>query len=457
MQLGISVAGHNMANATTEGYTRQKVVLQAERQGDVTHILGAGADVEQIQRVHDVLLERRIQSFKSDDGLLQAQKDMLEIMESNIGQIIDRQSRSVEGAAATQGVGSPSGIAEFMDQFFTTASALASDPTSSALRHTLANTANTLSQKFNDVSSEITELRSDIADEVDNNVEDINELVASISLLNDEIVTDEKSHRSESNDLRDRRQLQVEKLSELVNLETSEDSDGYLLVSVDGVQLSGKKLPNETLESFTRDDGSIGLRSVDGQEELTVSSGRVAGLLRTRDEVLPALQAEFDELSSALITEVNAVYTDGYDLVGGTGKSFFTGSDASDIAVSSDILEDPALIQGSLDGEKGDNGVFLNIFEISNNQLTSIGNQTLNERYAELVGNMGQSIRSVEEAILDNKSVGEMLQQKRDRVSGVSLDEEMTQLIQFQRAYQASARIINIIDQMIGTAINLGV
>lgn len=456
MQLGITVAGHNMANATTEGYTRQKVALATERQSDAPHILGAGAYVQQIQRVHDVLLEKRIQNHQSDTGLLESQKEMLDFIESSLGQFIDRQSKSVEGSAATQGIGSPGSIAEYLDQFFNSLSSLSNDPTSSALRQQLANNANSLVNKLNSNSEAIGTLQSQISNEINDDVEKINELITQISELNYNIVADERAHRGESNDLRDKRQIKVEELAELINLEKTVDDNGLMTIYIDGIQMSGMNAAEQQVESFSKSDGSIGLRTVNDALEIGFTSGRLAGLSRVRDVVLPDLSSKFDSLASNLISEVNTIYQTGTDLLGNSGELFFEGNDSSDITVNEDILDNPAKIQGSLDGEKGDNTIFINLFNLSNKKIASLNNLTFSENYADLIGNFGQTIKAVEDSLEDNTAVGDMLTQKRDSISGVSLDEEMTNLIQFQRAYQASARIINTLDEMISTAINLG-
>ena len=456
MQLGITVAGHNMANATTEGYNRQKVVISSEKQSNGAHVLGAGAYVNQVQRVHDVLLENRIQDHQSDTGLLESQKEMLDFMESSLGQFIDRQSMSVEGTSASQGIGTPSSIAEYLDQFFNSISSLSNDPTSSALRQELVNNANSLTNKLNGNIQAVDTLQSQILNEVTNTVEEINRLITQISELNYDIVSDEKAHRGESNDLRDKRQVKVEELAELINIDKTVDSDGLMTIYLDGVQMSGLKTSEKQIESFIKPDGSIGLRTVGDEQETGFTSGRLAGLSRVRDVILPDLKTKFDTFASTLISEVNAVYQTGTDLLGNSGGNFFEGTNASDIKINPDVMDNPAKIQGSLDGEKGDNTIFLRLFDLSNKELPSLNNLTFSENYADITGNFGNTIKAIEDSIEDNSAVGDMLAKKRDSISGVSLDEEMTNLIQFQRAYQASARIINTLDEMISTAINLG-
>ena len=256
--------------------------------------------------------------------------------------------------------------------------------------------------------------------------------------------------------MRDKRQVKVEELAELINIDKTVDSDGLMTIYLDGVQMSGLKTSEKQIESFIKPDGSIGLRTVGDEQETGFTSGRLAGLSRVRDVILPDLKTKFDTFASTLISEVNAVYQTGTDLLGNSGGNFFEGTNASDIKINPDVMDNPAKIQGSLDGEKGDNTIFLRLFDLSNKELPSLNNLTFSENYADITGNFGNTIKAIEDSIEDNSAVGDMLAKKRDSISGVSLDEEMTNLIQFQRAYQASARIINTLDEMISTAINLG-
>lgn len=456
MQLGISVTGHNMANATTEGFTRQRVVLQSEKIFDGRFILGTGAEAKEIQRVHDALLERRIQNHKSDQSMLESEKDVLDLVEASMGQVIDRQSLTAEGKAASQGVGSPNGIAEFLDEFFTSLSAMTLEPTSSALRSQLVNAADSLATRFRNNHNVIEQTRESVLQQIDATIIEANQLIQEISNLNHFIAIDERKSTSQSNDLRDRRQLNIEKLAELVNIETTQLENGMIDVSVGGEILTGNPEAKDQIESYLDGSGNIQFRTVNGQADLRVEGGKLAGLAHARDNSLPVLRDQFDTLAMELISKVNDVYQSGFDVNGDTGKMLFTGTGAGDIGVDADLIADPGLFQASGDGTAGNNNIILNLIDLGNARHDELQGKTFHSYYADTIGSLGRSIRGLETAIVDNETVGHMLDEQRNSVSGVSLDEEMTNLIQYQRAYQASARVINILDQMIQTAIGLG-
>ena len=141
---------------------------------------------------------------------------------------------------------------------------------------------------------------------------------------------------------------------------------------------------------------------------------------------------------------------------GTNGTAFLTGNDAGDITVNATLLDDPSLIQASGDPDAvGDNTTVLALAQLANTRYASLGNQTFNERYNQTVAQLGQELDSTNSQVTNEETVMNALQQQRDSVSGVSLDEEMTDLMKFQRAYQASARLISVLDSMLDTVVNL--
>jgi flagellar hook-associated protein 1 FlgK len=154
--------------------------------------------------------------------------------------------------------------------------------------------------------------------------------------------------------------------------------------------------------------------------------------------------------------EFNALYSAGYDLRGGTGGLFFEGTDASNIRLAAGLVEDPALIQASGDpAAVGNNEVVLSLARLAEKPLVALGGQTLGQHYGQTVARLGQSLASVNTQLDNQTVVGELLARQRDAVSGVSLDEEMTDLIRYQRAFEASARMVRLVDDMLETVMNM--
>src|SRR5439155_23041451 len=151
-------------------------------------------------------------------------------------------------------------------------------------------------------------------------------------------------------------------------------------------------------------------------------------------------------LASTLIREVNATHATGYGLQGTSGENFFNGANASDIAVNPNLADDPSRIQASgTAGAVGDNTVALALAQLADQKQSGLANQTFLENYGQTVAQVGQSLNGTNTQLTNQQIVERMLLGQRDAVSGVSIDEEMTDLIKFQRAFEASAKLITTV------------
>ncbi|MBM3849737.1 MAG: hypothetical protein FJ396_06035, partial [Verrucomicrobia bacterium] len=180
-----------------------------------------------------------------------------------------------------------------------------------------------------------------------------------------------------------------------------------------------------------------------------------------RDGALKVLRDGIDELAAALIDEVNAIHTTGLALDGTTGRAFFLGSSAADIRVNQVLLDDPTTLQAAgappVGGSfaRGDNRTALALSKLGNEAIADLGGQTFGGAYNRAVGRLGGELSSVNQRLADQKVVSDLLKGQRDSVIGVSIDEEMTDLTRFQRGYQASAKLITTIDEMLETTLGL--
>ena len=185
------------------------------------------------------------------------------------------------------------------------------------------------------------------------------------------------------------------------------------------------------------------------------TGGSIEGNIDVRDGALATLQTSVNTLASQLITQVNTVYSAGVDLNGNSGQNFFTGADASDIGVNSTVVNDPSTFQASgTAGAAGDNSVALALAQLANQPVAALNNQTFTQNYAQTVGALGSALSSVNDQVNNSTAVSQMLSNQRASVSGVSTDDEMTNLVQFQKAYQASAELITTVNQMLETLVS---
>ena len=283
-----------------------------------------------------------------------------------------------------------------------------------------------------------------------------NAAIADIAKLNDQIIKTEVGGSGMANDLRDLRQQKIEELSKLVDITSTAQSNGAVDITMGGVAMTNGPLVLDQLEAFDNGGGQLLVRAQTAGTTLALTGGSIQGTIDARDGALAGLRSQFDILAGQLITEINGVHSAGYDLSGNTGEAFFTGTDAATIRVNNVLVTSPGRIQAaSVPGAVGDNRVALALAQLADKKIATLGNQTFSQSYGQSVASLGQSLSSVNSQI-DNQAVVEnMLSKQRDSISGVSLDEEMTDLIRFQKAFQASARLITTIDEMLDTIVNM--
>jgi flagellar hook-associated protein 1 FlgK len=455
---GTEIAGHNLANVNTPGYSRQRVAIETSIYVP-TEIgpQGTGSDVVAIRRIRDTLVDGHIVGEVSVRSALEAQQRGLQFGQAALGQLIDRQATGAEGAASAAGVGGQHGIAEQLSELFNAFQSLSTNPTSTAERQVLIIKAQNLAGQFNQVTVRLGNVRASLDDSLKSDVEQANIALREIAKLNDQIITAEVGGTAQANDLRDIRQQRIEDLAKLVKIDTVTNTNGGVDVSVDGVSLVSGPLVLDTFETYDAGGGQLLVRTVTGGTALTITGGSMKGTIDARDDELAELQSEVDTLAGALISEVNAVHAGGYGLAGTTGESFFTGTNAGDIQVNGVLVADPGKIQASGEaGSVGDNTVAVALAQLAEKKVVALGNQTFLETYGQSVAKLGQSLSNTDTQLGNQQIVERMLLRQRDSVSGVSIDEEMTDLIKFQRAFEASARMVTTVDEMLETVVNLG-
>jgi flagellar hook-associated protein 1 FlgK len=454
---GTEVAGHNLANVNTPGYSRQRVDIDTSLAiPSEMGPQGTGADAVGIQQIRDALLDRQIVTETSVRGAYEARQRALQLGQAVLGQQIDRQATGAEGSAAANGVGGQHGIAEEMSDLFNAFQSLSTNPTSMAERQVLVLKAQNLATQFNQVSSRLANLRSSLNDSLASDVDQANIALSDIAKLNEQIVAVEISTPAKANDLRDARQKRIEDLAKLVNITTTANSNGSVDIAIDGVPLVVGPIVQDTLETYDAGGGQFLVRTVTGGTTLNLTGGTMQGTMDARDNDLVALQTSIDTLAGTLISEVNAVHGTGFGLGGTSGEAFFTGTTAADIALNANLEGDPSMIQASgVAGAVGDNTVAVQLAQLADANHAALTNQTFLENYGQTVATLGQALNGTNTQLTNQELVENMLLRQRDSVSGVSLDEEMTDLIKFQRAFEASAKLIVTVDEMLQTVLTL--
>lgn len=448
-QEGTAVAGQNLANVNNPNYAREQVVLDpsAPIQTPIGEE-GTGVYAAAVTEIRSSLLDSQITSESSVTGSLNAQQQALQNAQTYLNEQIQSTSNNT----------SPSGLTADLSNLFNAFQSLSTDPGNLAQRQSLVQTAQQLASEFNQVSSQLQTVSAGLNTSIQSDVDGVNQDLATIAGLNQQIVQAEASGGS-ANVLVDQREQAIEDLASKVNITTSAQSNGSVNISIGGVTMfSGNS--NQTvadgLATYDSGNGNLLIKTQTAGTPLTLTGGSIQGEIETRDGALATVQSGVNTLASQLITQVNSVYSAGYDMNGNTGADFFTGTDASDIGVNSALANDPTLVQASgTAGNSGDNSVALAVAQLANTNFSGLNNQTFSQDWAQTVGNFGDALSSVNEQVTNSSSVAQMLSTQRQSVSGVSVDDELTSLMEYQKAYEASAELISTVNQMLQTVVSM--
>lgn len=445
----LGVTSHNISNVNTPGYTRQTAILsETTPLSSLEDAIGSGVQVELIRRTVDRLLEDRLNLSHSTLGRLDTYARGLSLLEGVFG---DSQGR---------------GIGVALREFFNAAQDVATNPNDTTARTVLISKGSALAGLFNQTHRDLTNQRLGIDRQVQQSISEANNLVVKIADLNSKISGLEGTGEQEANDLRDERQRALNDLSKLLDVAYIEDATG--LVNV----YTGKGLTLVAGNAYkalvgVANGGNNGLLDVrydprDGTAPFTINSvltqGKLKGLLDLRDTQISGVLSSLNTLASAIVTQVNTVHAAGYGLDQVTGRNFFSvtaGSEAQTIAAAISNQQHVAA-SGTLDGVPGNNTNALALVALQSAAVASLGTMTMGEYYTGLAASVGETSRAAEVDFLAQEVIHEQLEQRRGEVSGVSLDEEMTDLIKFQRAYEASARLITVSDELLQTLLQLG-
>lgn len=452
-QQGVAVAGQNLANANNTAYARQRLVIQTSISIPTSiGMQGTGAEATAITQVRDSLLDQQITNETSLGGFLQAQQTALQYVQNNLGEQLGSATASTDG---TGGVSSQGGLASDLTGLFNAFQALSTNPTSTTSRQAVLTAAQQLATQFNQVSQGLSSINDQLNQSVQNDASSANQLLSDIAGLNNQIASAQASGGT-ANDLLDLRQQKLESLAKVVNFQPAPAANGMVNITIGGqLMVSGGNV-QDTLQTYDAGGGQLLLRTATSGTPLDITGGSIGGTINARDGALQDLRTGLDNVAGQLITQVNQVYSSGYDLHNNTGGAFFTGTNAGNIAVDANLAKDPSLLQaGGTAGATGDNAVALALAQLGTKPVAALNNQSIGDGYNSTVVALGSSLSTVNSQLSDQQTVQNMLQSQRASTSGVSLDEEMANLLSFERAFQASAHLVSTVDQMITAVINM--
>jgi flagellar hook-associated protein 1 FlgK len=433
----INGANNNIANANTPGYSRQIAVLQEAppvQEGNLS--VGQGVDLEGYQSVRDQLVQSQIQQETQAQSSANAQLTTLQ---------------QIQPTFAT----SPQDIGTELSAFFSSLSSLSTNPSSTTERQGVLSAGQNLADAFNNTSNALTSEDSGLNTQVDQDVSQINQLTQQIAALNPQI-TELEAGGQDGGTLVDQQNQLILKLSALTNVAVTNTADGPTLTTGNGTALVvGSQ--SFALQTTTGANGNQQVLDPNGTNITSqITGGDLGGTIQSRDTTIPGLLNSLDTLANQFATAVNAAQAQGYDANGAVGGNFFNipATVSGSAAAISVAITNSSRIAASSDGTSGSNGNLANLSAVQTNALPS--GQTPTAAYASLVYQVGQL---ADNANAESTATTSSLQQLNDQLSsasGVSIDEESTNLITYQTAYEAAARVVSTVQALFSVTVLMG-
>ncbi|CRK80922.1 flagellar hook-associated protein FlgK [Neobacillus massiliamazoniensis] len=453
-QAALNTTGHNIANANTDGYSRQRAEMVSTpaipypgMSNDRSPAqMGTGVEVNKLVRLREGFLDTQFRERNKDLGYYTAKSDTY----TKIEEILNEPSDT--------------GIANAMDQFWQSWQELAKNSDSAAARAVVRQRGVAVAESFQFAKDSLKQIQADSNNVISVDVNNINSLTKQIADLNDQI-SRLTPNNYQPNDLYDKRDVLLDQLSKLVNIDTKPSTNGMVDVFVSGQPLIQGKTANAV--TYPSNGGGPDQISIDpGQKPVSLQSGELLGRIEAANHIVPNLLDNIKQLQDEFSKQVNAIHSSGYNLddianiknnptASPDKLDFFTTNANGDWVVNPDIMQSLNKIAAGTTASVGD-GTNAQAISDLKNKVFSINNSTstLGDFYQNIIGQLGVDSQQAQNMQGNTQTLVNQVDSRRQSVSGVSLDEEMTNMIRFQQAYNAAARVVTVMDQVLDKVIN---
>jgi flagellar hook-associated protein 1 FlgK len=442
-QIALNATAANVANQNTVGYTRQVASFQF---GDTVTISGStetGVPTVSVSSQRDRVLEQRVQQQTQAQSASSAESSVL------------NQVQAVFSLTSTSTTVATTPIGTALDSLFGSFTALAAAPSDATAKQAVLSAANTLADSINSASSQLRQIGTSIGTQLTTTVAQVNKLTKTIATLNGQIA--QQSPNADAGALEDQRQAAITQLSGLIGLDQiSTENNGITLTTGDGTTLvSGN---TNSAISVGNNGSGYTVEDASGNDISTgIQGGSIGGLLTAQSVDLPQVTSALDTLAYNLGTAINTQNEAGTTSAGVSGQAIFSlpsSSAGAAAAISVAATSVTAIASaGSGEGTSGNSNA-LALAAIAT--TTDSSGQTFADTYAALLGEVGSTASTVAQQSTTQQTSLTALTSQRNSFSAVSLDEEAANLTEYQRSYQAAAKLFSIIDTLTASALNLG-
>ncbi len=455
-QRNLQATGHNISNANTVGYSRQRVIQQSVKPESLSDTMqvGKGVDAAGIFQIRDSFLDDRFRDENTKLGYWSTKQQTTEELEAIFNEISD------------------SGLQHVMDEFWNAWQEVAKDPQSLTARGILKEQAISFCETVDHLDHQLSKMQLNINIEIEKNVQQVNELSDNIARLNKEILN-HVAMGEQPNDFLDQRNQLMDELSQIVPLQITESQNGMISLFLQGRTLVDGFTSNHIKTAVDMsNNGMLEVQWADHGEPLDLTTannkGELNALITSRDSWIDQKRQDLNQLVSYVATEVNKQHLMGQGLDDASNMAFFSLSDGRPITEGApmdelcswisinpalDNLDNIAAASGA--GGAGNNKNALAISQLRYKSFDVDGKSvTLDNYYRSIISDLGLEGQEAK-TMADNQVVlCQEINNQRQSISGTSLDEEMTNMIKFQHSYNAAARVVNAMDEMIDRIIN---
>jgi flagellar hook-associated protein 1 FlgK len=440
---GLTVTGQNVSNVNTPGYVRRQALLETRDMGPGNF---GGVNVAGIRRVADQFIDQKHLSL------------------TGLGAEASSRDRLLGQAEALFNDFAGTGLSSSLNSLFSSFSAMSSLPNDPTSRATVLERAESFAGQVNSAADQIANYRTELFSQAREIVGDINETLDTIASLSGRI-NDAQAAGQDAADLRDKRDALLIDLTKKVEVRTYTDGNGQLVVQGPGVTLIQGQTARH-LDLDVAEDGSVQVLAqtasgAGGDVTKFLSGGELAGVLNVRDHDVVDMQADLDEFAFHLANEINSVHAAGFGLDGQGGRALFevgttVAGAAGTLRLSDDVAGQPDRLAAasSATALPGDGGQAMLLAAVADSPIAGLNGLDPGEAYGRIVGRVGQRKQAAAIDVDTRDAMTAQIETMRQSVSGVSLDEEMVAMTQFQRAFEAASRVFSTADQLLEDLIN---
>ncbi len=448
-QTAMQVTSHNIANAETPGYARQRAELVASFPQRMPYgVVGTGVHLGDVTQIRDPLLDASFRRESSNAAGFGLRRDLL-------GQL--------EGIFAEPG---EKGFATTLDQFWNSWSDLANNPTSSTAREVVKQRGAQVALSLNGFAARLDELTADTSARLGASIGELNSLSSTVAELNAQIVSAEVGGRT-AGDLRDQRNVAIDRIAQLAPVQVVPRANGSVSLALNGQNI----VDGDAAKALTSLNGppNVRLAFAGSTQPLQDVGGQLGGMLQVLNEDVPAATARLDELAAGIVAEVNARHETGWSPAAdpvvppavapadweGSGVGFFAtdtpdATTARGMRLSADVAGSRDYIAaGRVYGGGGDNALALELSQLRD-LAVDVGpaRLALGTHFRETVTGIGRDVQAADSSATVYETLAAQTEIRRQSVSGVSTDEELIALMRHQQAYVAATRIVSAVDEM---------